>query len=90
VTGGFTRSVRLWTGLQQAAVGVEVVEFLLSLDSDDDVAGTIGASVAENSYLTGDGLEARPMEQLVDSSITCRIAGPQQGRKVFTLQKLPA
>jgi len=46
---------------------------------------------AENSYLAGDDLEAGPMEQLLDSSITSRIAvGPQQGRKVFTLQTLPA
>ncbi len=46
---------------------------------------------AENSYLAGDGIEAGPMEQLLGSSITYRIAiGPQQGRKVFTLQTLPA
>ena len=46
---------------------------------------------AENSYLAGDALEAGPMEQLVVSSITYRIAiGPQQGRKVFSLQTLPA
>ena len=46
---------------------------------------------AENTYLAGDDLEASPMEQLVGSSITYRIAvGPQQGRKVFTLQTLPA
>ncbi len=46
---------------------------------------------AENSYLAGDELEAGPMEQLPGSSITYRIAvGPQQGRKVFTLQTLPA
>ena len=46
---------------------------------------------AENSYLAGDDLEAGPMEQLLGSSITYRIAvGPQQGRKVFTLQTLPA
>jgi hypothetical protein len=46
---------------------------------------------AENSYLAGDGLQAGPMEQLLGSSITYRIAvGPQQGRKVFTLQTLPA
>ena len=39
---------------------------------------------AENSYLAGDALEAGPMEQLLGSSITYRIAiGPQQGRKVF-------
>ena len=46
---------------------------------------------AENSYLGSDGLEAGPMEQLLGSSITYRIAvGPQQGHKVFTLQTLPA
>ena len=38
---------------------------------------------AENSSLAGDDLAARPMEQLLGSSITYRIAvGPQQGRKV--------
>ena len=46
---------------------------------------------AENSYLAGDDLEAGAMGQLQSSSITYRIAvGPQQGRKVFTLQTLPA
>ena len=46
---------------------------------------------AENSYLVGDALEAGPMDQLRGHSITYRIAiGPQQGRKVFTLQTLPA
>ena len=46
---------------------------------------------ADNSHLAGDGLETGPMEQLLGSSITYRIAvGPQQGRKVFTLQTLPA
>jgi hypothetical protein len=46
---------------------------------------------AENSYLAGDELEIGPLEQLLGSSITYRIAvGPQQGRKVFTLQTLPA
>ena len=46
---------------------------------------------AENSYLAGDELEAGPMDALLGSSITYRIAvGPQQGRKVFTLQTLPA
>ncbi len=42
---------------------------------------------AQNSYLAGDGLEAGPMDELLGSSITYRIAvGPQQGRKVFTLR----
>jgi len=46
---------------------------------------------AENSYLASDAVEAGPMEQLRGLSITYRIAvGPQQGRKVFTLQTLPA
>ena len=46
---------------------------------------------AENGSLAGDELDAGPMEQLLGSSITYRIAiGPQQGRKVFTLQTLPA
>lgn len=46
---------------------------------------------AENSYFAGDVLESRPMEQFLGSSITYRIAGgPQQGRKVFTIQTLPA
>ncbi len=46
---------------------------------------------AENSYLAGEAVEAGPMDQLLGSSITYRIAvGPQQGRKVFTLQSLPA
>lgn len=45
---------------------------------------------AENSYLAGDALEVGAMEQLMGSSISYRIAvGPQQGRKVFTLQTLP-
>jgi hypothetical protein len=47
----------------------------------------------ENSYLTAEGVDANnetPMNQLLGSSITYRIAmGPQQGRKVFTLQTLP-
>ena len=46
---------------------------------------------AENSYLAGEAVEAGPMDQLLGHSITYRIAvGPQAGRKVFTLQTLPA
>jgi hypothetical protein len=46
---------------------------------------------AENSYLAGDAVEEDPMAQLLGHSITYRIAvGPQAGRKVFTLQTLPA
>ena len=48
---------------------------------------------AGNSYLTAEGVDAdseSPINQLLGSSITYRIAiGPQQGRKVFTLQTLP-
>ena len=46
---------------------------------------------AENSYLSGDAVDDDPMSQLCSHSITYRIAvGPQAGRKVFTLQTLPA
>ncbi len=39
----------------------------------------------------GDAVEAGPMDQLLGCAITYRIAvGPHQGRKVFTLQTLPA
>ena len=44
---------------------------------------------AENSYLSGEA--EGPMDRLLGSSITYRIAvGRHQGRKVFTLQSLPA
>ena len=46
---------------------------------------------AENSSLSGDALQAEPLDQLLGHCITYRIAvGPHQGRKVFTLQTLPA
>jgi hypothetical protein len=46
---------------------------------------------AENSYLASDAVDDDPMNQLLGNSITYRIAvGPQAGRKVFTLQTLPA
>ncbi|MEW8347339.1 MAG: IS91 family transposase [Candidatus Thiodiazotropha taylori] len=45
----------------------------------------------ENSYLVGDEIDAGPMAQLQGASVTYRVAvGQQQGRKVFTLQTLPA
>lgn len=41
--------------------------------------------------LAGDAMDERPMDQLLGHSITYRIAvGLQAGRKVFTLQTLPA
>ena len=50
----------------------------------------------DQSYLTADAVDAvdadneTPMNHLLGSSITYRIAvGPQQGRRVFTLQTLP-
>jgi hypothetical protein len=44
----------------------------------------------ENSYLQLDGIDEDPMQQLIGCSVSYRIAlGPQQGRKVFTLQTLP-
>ena len=46
---------------------------------------------AENSYLPTDAVPEDPMNQLLGHSITYRIAvGPQAGRKVFSLQTLPA
>jgi hypothetical protein len=48
---------------------------------------------AEHSYLNANAIEDEqdPMHQLHGSSVTYRIAvGPRQGRKVFTLQTLPA
>ncbi|MCP4470448.1 MAG: hypothetical protein GY815_07145, partial [Gammaproteobacteria bacterium] len=46
---------------------------------------------AENSYLQLEGLDEDPMQQLIGCSVSYRIAvGPQQGRKVFTLQTLPS
>ena len=46
---------------------------------------------AENSYLALDAVDDDPMTPLLGHSITYRIAvGPQAGRKVFTLQTLPA
>lgn len=45
----------------------------------------------ENSYLSAEAVEDDPMAQLQGHSITYRIAvGPQAGRKVFTVQTLPA
>jgi hypothetical protein len=44
-----------------------------------------------NSYLQLDAIEEDPMQQLLGHSITYRVAvGPQQGKKVFTLQTVPA
>ena len=46
---------------------------------------------AEHSYLALESADEDPMDQLRGHSITYRIAvGPQQGRKVFTLQTMPA
>jgi len=43
----------------------------------------------ENSYLNLDSLQENPLRQVHGHSITYRIAiGPQQGKKVFTLQTL--
>ncbi len=45
----------------------------------------------ENSYLTMYGLDDNVMNELQGRSTTYRIAlGPQQGRKVFKLQTIPA
>lgn len=44
----------------------------------------------DNSYLTLDGLEEDPLQDIRTHSVTYRIAlGPQKGCKVFTLQTIP-
>jgi len=44
----------------------------------------------DNSYLTLDGLEEDPLQDIHSHSVTYRVAiGPQKGRKVFTLQTIP-
>jgi len=44
----------------------------------------------DNSYLTLDGLEDDPLQDIHGHSVTYRVAvGPQKGRKVFTLQTIP-
>ncbi len=44
----------------------------------------------ENSYLTLDEGDEDPMRQVLGCSVSYRTAiGPQQGRKVFTLQTFP-
>lgn len=43
-----------------------------------------------NSYLTLDGLEEDPLQDIHSHSVTYRVAiGPQKGRKVFCLQTVP-
>lgn len=44
----------------------------------------------DNSYLTLDGREEDPLQDIHSHSVTYRVAiGPQKGRKVFTLQIIP-
>ncbi len=52
---------------------------------------TTSSCQPESTYLTMDPATEGPMESLLGHSITYRIAtGPRQGRKVLTLQTLPA
>ena len=45
----------------------------------------------ENSYLNLENADEDAMQQVIGCSVSYRIAvGPQQGRKVFTLQTIPA
>jgi len=44
----------------------------------------------DNSYLTLDGMEEDPLQDIHSHSVTYRVAiGPQKGRKVFCLQTIP-
>jgi len=46
---------------------------------------------AENGYLADNAVQAGSLDQLLGHAITYRIAvGPHKGRKVFSLQTLPA
>ena len=55
-----------------------------------DRSGLIELDI-DNAYLAFDPAEEAPIHGLLGSSITYRIAtGPREGRKVFTLQTLPA
>ena len=67
---------------------------VLERDEDDcrDAGGRATQEAkAENCYLQLDGIDEDPMQQLMGCSVSYRIAlGPQQGRKVFTLQTLAA
>ena len=67
---------------------------LLERDADDcmEAGGkAMPGAIAENSFLALDAVDEDPLNQLLGYSITYRIAvGPQAGRKVFTLQTLPA
>ena len=61
--------------------GVTLHAYCLVIDAGIKVPH---GTVAENSYLAGDDVEARPMDRLLGHAITCRIAvDPRQGRKVF-------
>jgi len=58
--------------------------------SRDGVASTIPTNTRNSPSSEGEN-DDDPMNELLGSSITYRIAvGPQAGRKVFTLQTLPA
>jgi hypothetical protein len=49
------------------------------------------AVIAENSYLQLDDIDEGPMHQVLGCSVSYRIEiRPQQGRKVFPLQTMPA
>ncbi len=64
------------------------------------IAGRIGRMLekrglierdAENAWLSSDPSRAGPLDDLIGSSITDRIAvGPRTGQKVFTLWIVPA
>ncbi|MEO0973645.1 MAG: transposase [Pseudomonadota bacterium] len=44
----------------------------------------------DQAWLSEEGGEASPLDELLGASITCRIAvGPQRGEKAFTLRTLP-
>ncbi len=76
------------------AVGAKCIKVKTDVQKSADIEALVQATVDEfgtvNCLVNMDTSDEDPSNQLLGSSITYRIAlGPQQGRKVFTLQTLP-
>jgi hypothetical protein len=80
-----------WVKAPTSAELAQLTETLARrIGRDLERQGLLGRD-AQNAHLTGEGLQSEPIDALRGASIIDRIAlGPHQGRKVFTLQTLPA
>jgi len=77
----------------KAPTGQELTQLTHHRAPGRPLSGTAGPVErnAENSYLVGDAVDDDSLNQLLGHLLSYRIAiGPQQGRKVFSLQTLPA